>query len=147
MNAADGKFGCTGVLLVLLLVLAGFSGCSFAPKYAPPLLPTPAAFKELTPEQFQQTEGWKTAEPNDEAVRGHWWEVFGDSQLNALEAQAGASNQTVEAAFQNFLAARAVTKQARSGLFPTVTAVPSVSRARVSASPSSGGGSSSRKTE
>src|SRR5947209_2968251 len=56
------------------------SGCSFAPKYAKPAVQTPAAFKELAPSNFKDTEGWKTAEPKDEAVRGQWWEMFGDAQ-------------------------------------------------------------------
>src|SRR5438309_11372182 len=119
-----------------MLVLGAFflSGCSFAPKYARPPVRTPTAFKELTPSDFKETDGWKTAEPQDDAIRGPWWEMFGDSQLNALEEEVNVSNQSIAAAFANFLAARAVVKEARSQFFPTVTASPSVRRSRQSSS-------------
>jgi NodT family efflux transporter outer membrane factor (OMF) lipoprotein len=93
---------------------------------------SPPAFKELTTNQFSQTAGWKTAEPSDRVLRGKWWEAFNDTNLNALEEQAGASNQTVAVAFANFLAARAVMRQARSDFFPVVTANPSITRSRQS---------------
>jgi len=108
------------------------SGCSFAPHYAKPSIQTPATFKELTPDQARATDGWKTAEPKDDAIRGKWWEMFGDTNLNALEEQVDVSNQTVAVALENFLSARTVVKQARSEFFPTVTAVPSVTRSRQS---------------
>jgi len=117
-----------------ILIIAGLAlllgGCSFAPKYAPPSVQTPGAFKELTPAQFKETDGWKAAEPKDDAIRGKWWETFGDTNLNALEEQVNISNQTVVAALNNFFAARAVVKQNRSQFFPTASLDPSVTRAR-----------------
>jgi multidrug efflux system outer membrane protein len=104
----------TRMMLVALACPVLFAGCSFAPKYAKPSVQTPAAFKELTPAQFKETDGWKTAEPKDDAIRGQWWEMFTDTNLNALEEQVNISNQTVAAAFANFLSARAVVKQTRS---------------------------------
>jgi outer membrane protein TolC len=64
-----------------------FAGCSFAPKYAKPSVQTPAAFKEMTPAQSKETDGWKTAEPKDDALRGKWWEMFHEPELNAFESQ------------------------------------------------------------
>jgi len=72
-------------------------GCSFAPKYANPSIQTPEASKELPPAQSEETDGWKTAEPKDDAIRGPWWEMFADTNLNALEEQVNISNQTVAA--------------------------------------------------
>ena len=122
----------TRMTVVALVCLALFAACSFAPKYAKPAVQTPAAFKELAPEQFKVTEGWKAAEPKDDVIRGQWWEMFHEPELNALEGQVAVSNQSVAAALANFLAARAVVKQARSQYFPTVTASPSVTRSRQS---------------
>src|ERR1035441_6436885 len=122
----------TRMTVVALGCLVLFAGCSFAPKYAKPAVQTPAAFKELHAEQFKETEGWKTAEPKDDLIRGQWWEMFHDPELNAFEGQVTISNQSVAGALANFLAARAVVKQARSQYFPTVTASPSVTRARQS---------------
>lgn len=122
----------TKMMGVALACLVLFAGCSFAPTYAKPAVQTPAAFKELAPEQFKEAEGWKTAEPKDDMIRGKWWEMFHEPELNALEGQVAVSNQTVAAALANFLAARAVVKQTRSQYFPTVTANPSVTRSRQS---------------
>ena len=55
------------------------SGCDFAPKYQKANVEVPPAYKE--------TEGWKVAQPSDAALRGKWWEIFSDTQLNSLEEQ------------------------------------------------------------
>jgi NodT family efflux transporter outer membrane factor (OMF) lipoprotein len=107
------------VLWSLPAAVALVAGCNLAPKYTVPPMPTPPAYKE--------TNGWKTAEPADGAIKGKWWEMFNDPQLNALEDQVNVSNQTIVAALENFLAAREVANQARAQLYPTVTAEPSVS--------------------
>ncbi len=106
------------------------AGCNFAPAYKRPATVNPTAFKELTPESAKQLDGWKTAEPNDAALRGKWWETFNDAQLNAMEEQVNISNQTVAAALANFFSARAIVKQNRAQYFPLVTANPSVTRSR-----------------
>ena len=41
----------------------------------------------------RKLDGWKVAQPRDEALRGAWWERFDDPRLNALEAQVDVSNQ------------------------------------------------------
>src|SRR6266487_3374979 len=105
-------------------------GCSFAPKYQRPAVQIPAAFKELTPQSPDATNLWKVAKPNDDALRGNWWEMFTNAQLNALEEQVAVSNQNVAAAFANFLSARAIVKETRAQLFPTLTANPAVTRSR-----------------
>jgi NodT family efflux transporter outer membrane factor (OMF) lipoprotein len=106
------------------------TGCNFAPKYNKPVVPPPETYKELSPEQAAQSSGWKAATPSDDVLRGKWWEAFHDSELNALEEQASVSNQNIAAAAANFLAARAVVKQARSQFYPTVGVTPTVSRSR-----------------
>jgi NodT family efflux transporter outer membrane factor (OMF) lipoprotein len=106
------------------------AGCSFAPKYQRPAVQTPAAFKELTPQSPDATNLWKIAQPSDALIRGKWWEMFTNAQLNALEEQVVVSNQNVAAAFANFLSARALVKEARAQLYPTLAANPSVTRSR-----------------
>jgi len=54
-----------------------FSGCTVGPRYAKPTTPAPPAYKEVPPD-------WKTAQPSDQIAKGKWWEIFQDSQLNAL---------------------------------------------------------------
>ena len=136
----------TKMTVVVLATLPLFAGCSFAPNDAKPSVQTPAAFKEMTPAQSQETDGWKTAEPKDDVLRGQWWEMFHEPELNAFESQVNASNQTVAVALANFLAARAVVKQSRSQYFPTVTANPSVTRSRQATSQNQSSSSSSAST-
>jgi len=114
------------------------------PKYHTPSAETPAAYKELTPADFTNTDGWKVAQPKDDALRGKWWEIFNDPQLNALEEKVNVSNQNIAAAAASFFAARALVKEARSQLFPTVTTTPAITVQRQSSTLSSGkaGGSS-----
>ena len=106
----------SGLLWAALLV----SGCNLAPQYHAPSVQRPDAYKELTPADFPNTDGWKVAQPSDAAIRNNWWETFNDSELNKLEEQVNVSNQTIAAAVANFYAARAMVREARSQLFPTV---------------------------
>ena len=90
------------------------------PNYKRPPAPVPPAFKETPPD------GWKEAQPNDAALKGKWWEIYNDPKLNALEEQVSISNQNVLAAEAQYRAARASVQIARSALFPTLTAGPTV---------------------
>jgi NodT family efflux transporter outer membrane factor (OMF) lipoprotein len=96
------------------------AGCNLAPTYHKPSVQTPPAFKE--------TNDWKPAQPSDGVLKGKWWQMFNDPQLNALEDQVAISNQNIAAALENFFAARALVKEARSAYYPTVTAEPAVTR-------------------
>jgi NodT family efflux transporter outer membrane factor (OMF) lipoprotein len=105
-------------------------GCSVGPKYTTPTTQVPATFKEPLPGAFKE---FKASEPKDDRLKGKWWEAFGDPQLNGLEEQVNISNQNVAQAEAQFREARAAIRAARSGLFPTVTAGPTVSEAHTSA--------------
>ena len=131
-----GRRAVAAALWLVTAVVAGVmfgAGCSFAPQPARPVVAQPVAFKELPPELFQETEGWKTATPQDDTMRGQWWELFQQPELSAFEEEASASNQSVAVALANFQAARAVVKQVRAQYLPTVTAGPAVTRAKTSA--------------
>ena len=108
-----------------MTILALLIGCNIGPKYHRAPVDAPPAYKEL--------DGWKVAQPQDTSIRGNWWELFGDPQLNALEEQVNVSNQNIAAAAANFLVARAMVKEARAQLFPTVTVNPGVTWERPSA--------------
>jgi NodT family efflux transporter outer membrane factor (OMF) lipoprotein len=124
---AHGEFGKTGkagffrrvgftALAAGMAVLLLLDGCVVGPKYHRAPVDTPAAYKEL--------DGWKVAQPQDTSLRGKWWEAFGDPQLNSLEEQVNVSNQNIAAAAASFLVARAMVKEARAQLFPTLTVGP-----------------------
>jgi NodT family efflux transporter outer membrane factor (OMF) lipoprotein len=116
-----------------LSLLALLSGCHVGPRYH---APTPTAvtapnYKESTV-NFQDAGGWKVASPQDAMLRGNWWEVFNDSELNALEEQLNIDNENLKVYFQNYMAARATIAEARSQYWPTVTAAPSWNRSKSS---------------
>jgi NodT family efflux transporter outer membrane factor (OMF) lipoprotein len=116
-----------------LLILGLLSACTTGPKYRRPTVQAPGSYKELIPENFKGTDGWKVAQPKDDQIRNNWWEMFDDPNLNALEEQVDISNQTIAAAAANYEVARALVKQARSQYFPLVTTAPSYTRSRLSA--------------
>ena len=66
-------------------------------------------------------------------LRGNWWEVFHEPELNALEDQLNINNQNIKLYFENFMEARALIREARSQYFPTVSTGPSWKRSRSSA--------------
>src|SRR5580704_19612800 len=81
--------------------------CMVGPKYhAPAPLPAsaaapPVSYKE-SPTQFKETDGWKVAQPQDAMLRGKWWEIYNDPELNALEDQLNINNQNIKQFFENF---------------------------------------------
>jgi len=85
------------------------------------------------PDSYKQSDGWKTAQPSDQALRGNWWAVFGDPQLNALEEQLTASNQDLKLSEARFRQARAMIRFNRSEEFPTISTSPSIANERDSA--------------
>ncbi len=112
------------------------SGCTVGPNYqrpAPldtpgaPALPT--AYKE-TPPPNPPNGTWKQAQPADGALKGNWWEIYRDPQLNALEEKVAVSNQTLKAAYEQYLQAREQVRIARANYYPTLSAGPSAARQR-----------------
>src|SRR5579863_8136997 len=108
-----------GALPALLL-----AACSPAPPLQAPPVPTAQAYKELGP--------WTEAVPADGLPRDSWWTLYDSQELDQLEQRLITGNPTLAAALANYAAAKALSDQARAGLFPTLTANASVSRARES---------------
>jgi NodT family efflux transporter outer membrane factor (OMF) lipoprotein len=119
---------------VLFVVMCGLASCNVGPKYVRPVVPAPPAFKESGPQKAPDGTTWKSAQPQDAALRGKWWEIYEEPELNELEDKLNISNQNIAQAFDNFMAARAQVQQARSNYFPTVSAGLSYSRNRSSQS-------------
>jgi NodT family efflux transporter outer membrane factor (OMF) lipoprotein len=113
----------------LLLVSAG---CMVGPKYTKPAAPAAPSYSEQPPASFGEAQGWKTAQPSDGTIREKWWETFGDADLNALEEQVIAANQTLKSAEANYRQAQAQIQFNRSNLYPTITAGALITHNRVS---------------
>jgi NodT family efflux transporter outer membrane factor (OMF) lipoprotein len=118
------------LLLVAICVICGLLGCNVGPRYVRPSVPSPPAFKESGPQQAPDGSTWKPAQPQDGALRGKWWEIYEEPELNALEEQLNISNQNIARSFENFMAARAQVRQARSFYYPTLGVGPAYSRNR-----------------
>ena len=130
---------------IAALLFAALQGCTVGPHYHPPTDATPPTYKETPsaaasrpaaapPSPSDPTLGglgeWKVAQPQDASLRGKWWEIYKDPELNALEEQLNLDNQTIRQSFENFMAARALIQQAHAQYYPTVTVTPSGTRER-----------------
>ena len=117
----------------LCLASLFLAGCMVGPKYVKPTTPMAPDFKEQPPDSFRENNGWKPAQPQDQAIRSKWWEVFGDTQLNTLEDQLTSANQNLKVAEARLRQARAMIRFNRSSQVPTIMTAPSVVNERLSA--------------
>jgi NodT family efflux transporter outer membrane factor (OMF) lipoprotein len=109
------------------------AGCMVGPKYMKPTIASTPAFKEQPPESFKDVDGWKPAQPGDQTLRGKWWEIFNDQQLNSLEEELTVSNQNLKVSEARFRQARSMIRFNRAAEFPTISTSPSVVNERTSA--------------
>ncbi len=108
-------------------MLAVLAGCTVGPTYHVPAAPVPTGWR------YKEVPGagtWKVASPSDAMLRGTWWKVFHEPELDALEARLNINNQTIKQYYESYMAARAQIRAARAQYYPTVTTVPSVTESR-----------------
>jgi NodT family efflux transporter outer membrane factor (OMF) lipoprotein len=108
-----------------LALLAPFllAGCTIGPKYQRPAAPAPPALKEMA-----ANDQWKMATPSDGLIKGKWWEMFGDAQLNQLEEFVNVNNQNVKQAEAQFREARATVLSNHANYYPTIGATPGITQ-------------------
>src|SRR5438105_8820693 len=106
-------------------VLGALSGCSLSPRYQRPSVPA-------APDAYKEAGEWKLATPADGRPRGRWWTMFQDRELDDLEAQVAAANQSLRAALARLDRARAQTRMARAAGFPTLNLEANATRSRTS---------------
>ncbi len=100
-------------------------GCAtMAPPHEVPEVELPKTFKSQGP--------WKVAAPADEVSKGEWWRLFGDAELNRLEALVAANNPTLEAALKRVDQARAAVDEGRAALIPQIGLGANVTQVRTS---------------
>ena len=108
----DRSFATRSLRSLTAALVIALAGCMVGPDYMRPAAPTSAGFKEA--------QGWKVAQPRDDAPRGSWWDAFADPDLDRLELEVDVSNQTIQAAEARVREAQAATQAARAGLFPAI---------------------------
>jgi NodT family efflux transporter outer membrane factor (OMF) lipoprotein len=119
--------------LVLLLALA-LTGCAAGPAYQQPATPAVGSFKAA--------DGWVVAAPADALDRGPWWERFGDPLLSQLASRVELSNQNVAQAVAAYAQARAVVREQRASIFPSLALNSGATRSASSGSIGSAAGGS-----
>ncbi len=111
--------------LALALAALTVTGCTVGPNYQrPPVTPPPLTYMELPPPPGT----WKPAVPADALARGEWWRLFGDPELDDLEARLTGANLQVQQALQNYLVASAEVRQARADYYPVIGIGPEITR-------------------
>src|ERR1700685_26819 len=119
-------------LYPVLAALVLLAGCMVGPRYEKPPVPVTPAFKEPPPDSYKETDDWKRSHPDAATLRGNWWEIFGDSQLNALEEQVTVSNQDLKMGEARFRQARTMVRLNRASKFPTIGVEPNIQSLRYS---------------
>ncbi len=117
-----------------LLALALLGGCAVGPDYQRPAVDVGTSYKE--------SEGWIRAVPRDAALRGDWWKLYEDPELDRLMDELLASNLSIAQAEAQYRQAQALVQSARSAFFPTVGVDASMSRSGSGSGSSSSSGSS-----
>ena len=116
------------------------TGCKpVGPNYKRPVYVTPPIYKEtgasnvtVPPPPPPTGGGWQPASPSDGMLKGKWWEIYNDPQLNKLEERIAAVNQGLHQALETYLAAREQVKIARSAFSPTLSAGPGFTHDKLS---------------
>jgi len=110
-------------LSVVASVMA-LSACTVGPDYLPPSVTGPAAWSE---DASRLDLGADSAERLT-----HWWTSFNDPELDRLVAQAIAGNHDIKIAGQRVLAARADSRIAAAGFYPSLSTSAMAQRAQQS---------------
>jgi multidrug efflux system outer membrane protein len=117
-------FGRSTAAALWAAIVGALAGCSVGPNYKRPAATVPA--------QWDVAEPWRESAPKDAFPKGAWWAVFRDDDLNTLEKEALAENQTIKISLAHLEQARASAAIQIATLFPTLSAAPSAERQRLS---------------
>jgi NodT family efflux transporter outer membrane factor (OMF) lipoprotein len=116
--------------IAIIIAAALAAGCAVEPRYVPPQVSVPAAYKEQAADAATLLE---PGQPLDGISRQGWWELFHDAQLNDLEARLIRANPSLAESEARYRQARALVRQERAAYFPTVTTSASATRTRPAA--------------
>ena len=100
------------------------TGCAVGPDYERPAAPEAAAWKEAAPA------GWKSALPSDAELKGRWWELYGDPELNRLVGLVSVNNQNVARYVARYDQAMALLTGEEADLMPSLSGAGSATRSR-----------------
>jgi NodT family efflux transporter outer membrane factor (OMF) lipoprotein len=81
------------------------------------------------PASFKEEPGWRPAAPADDTPRNRWWTLLGDATLDDLQGRVLVSNQNLAAATAAYDQARALVREQRAALFPSLNLQAGANRA------------------
>jgi len=125
LKSCPFKAACFPAACFTALVL--LSGCKpVGPNYNRPGYNAPAVYKEtgattITPPPNPSGGAWQPANPSDGMLKGKWWEIYQDPQLNRLEDRIATDNVQLKQALETYLAARDQVIVTRASLYPTLS--------------------------
>jgi NodT family efflux transporter outer membrane factor (OMF) lipoprotein len=136
----EGWSAASALPCAALAALVLLSGCKpVGPDYSRPNVTAPPSYKEVgastvaPPPNPANGGAWTPASPSDGMLRGKWWEIYNDAELNKLEDLVTPQNQTIRAALETYLAAHDQVVVARANFYPFLSAGPGFSHDKVSA--------------
>jgi NodT family efflux transporter outer membrane factor (OMF) lipoprotein len=127
------RIRCAACSVVAVAVATVLAGCAIGPDYKRP--------------DTAVTDHYKNPVASIPPVPDEWWTLFNDPVLNDLEQQVIVSNQNIAEASAAYMQARAVVRQDRSNLLPSIDLTGGVTRS-IAGSPGSvvGGASGTTST-
>jgi len=108
-----------------VMTLACLTACESGPDYHKPDI--------VAPVNWQAQPNFQPAQPSDAKLKGNWWEMFGDEQLNLLAKQALDHNQNLVVASESLKQARLQVAATSSVQLPSVDLLAGDSRTKSSA--------------
>lgn len=91
--------------------------CTMEPDYVVPETPLNSEAQKL--ENFKHSEGlWTDATPNDAELKGNWWQIFKDSNLESLINTCRENNPDLKSAFATFSVAKERARMDEADFFP-----------------------------
>jgi len=123
LKSRAGKLG-------VMFLVGWVAGCTVGPNYKKPVAPVPA--------KWDIQEPFREAAPKDGVPKTTWWGVFHDEELNGLENDLLAANQTLKVSVAHYQQARASAAVQNATLFPTLGVAPAAGRQRYSGTRSTG---------
>lgn len=113
---------CIGAIATAALLCGA---CAVGPDYRRPSAAAPESWREGD---------WVVAMPADAEPKGKWWSVFADPVLDELLERVATSNQTVAASVAAYTEARAVVREQRADIFPSIDLDAGATRAKTAGS-------------
>lgn len=112
-------------LFILAAAVCLLTACAPVTEYTKPEVAIPADWSPEYP--------WRESKPRDDAIKGPWWEIFGDAELDRMEQLALDRSPSLQVAAARLEQAKSVVTVETAGLYPQLGLAAGAARTKVSA--------------